>query len=140
MSDRDTTLTMAITGNMGVLAQPVILHAGKWTLVRAGSYAAAAAATDYITFYPVSTDAPVVRFARPYAQFVPDTQSSARLFNINAGPERKAQLLAAAPTTGTWKQGDIVFNTAPAASGKVGWVCVVAGAPGTWKPFGAIDP
>lgn len=46
---------------------------------------------------------------------------------------------SAAPTTGAHAQGEIVFNNGAAASGKVGWVCVTAGTPGTWKPFGAID-
>lgn len=45
----------------------------------------------------------------------------------------------AAPTSGAWERGDIVFNTAPSAGGKVGWACVTAGSPGTWKAFGAID-
>lgn len=43
-----------------------------------------------------------------------------------------------APTTGTWEVGDIVWNSAPAASGFIGWVCTTAGTPGTWKTFGAI--
>lgn len=43
------------------------------------------------------------------------------------------------PTTGTYNQGDITWNTAPAAAGKIGWVCVTGGTPGTWKAFGAID-
>lgn len=46
---------------------------------------------------------------------------------------------AAAPTTGTWLQGDIIYNTSPAASGFIGWVCVTGGTPGTWKTFGAIS-
>lgn len=46
---------------------------------------------------------------------------------------------AAAPVANWWCQGDVCFNTGAAAAGKVGWVCVVAGAPGTWKPFGVID-
>lgn len=46
---------------------------------------------------------------------------------------------AAAPTTGTYLQGDIVYNTSPTASGFVGWVCVAGGTPGTWKTFGAIS-
>lgn len=46
----------------------------------------------------------------------------------------------AAPTTGTWNRGDILYNTAPSASGKVGWVCTTGGTPGTWKAFGDIDP
>lgn len=44
-----------------------------------------------------------------------------------------------APTTGTWNQGDIVWNTAPTASGNIGWVCVTNGTPGTWKTFGTIS-
>ena len=46
---------------------------------------------------------------------------------------------AAAPTTGNWVVGDIAYNTAPAAGGFLGWVCTTAGAPGTWKTFGAIS-
>lgn len=45
----------------------------------------------------------------------------------------------AAPTSGTWMQGDSVRNTAPvelgAASSKYiiwGWTCIVSGTPGTW--------
>lgn len=41
-----------------------------------------------------------------------------------------------APTTGTWKQGDIVFNSATDDEGYVGWVCTSAGTPGTWSQFG----
>lgn len=39
----------------------------------------------------------------------------------------------AAPTTGTWERGDIVWNSAPSAGGTPGWMCVAAGTPGTWK-------
>ena len=46
---------------------------------------------------------------------------------------------SAAPSTSTWKQGDVCFNTG-AASGatKAGWICTVAGTPGTWKGFGTV--
>lgn len=44
----------------------------------------------------------------------------------------------AAPTSGTWGRGCIVFNSEPSAGGTVGWVCVTAGTPGTWKAFGTI--
>jgi hypothetical protein len=40
---------------------------------------------------------------------------------------------SAAPTTGTWRVSDIVWNNAPAAGQPPGWVCTVAGTPGTWK-------
>ena len=46
---------------------------------------------------------------------------------------------ATIPTTGSWGVGDIVYNSSPAAAGKLGWVCVTSGTPGTWKAFGAID-
>lgn len=42
---------------------------------------------------------------------------------------------------GTFKVGDIVWNTVPAAGGAsyVGWVCTTAGTPGTFKGFGLIE-
>lgn len=51
------------------------------------------------------------------------------------GPPRKFSG-PAAPTTGTYRVGDIVWNTAPVAAGVVGWVCVTAGTPGVWSQFG----
>ena len=37
-----------------------------------------------------------------------------------------------APTQGTWKRNDIVYNSASSTGQPIGWVCVVAGTPGTW--------
>ena len=59
---------------------------------------------------------------------------TARLGNINS-----ISYALAAPVSGTWRVGDIVYNTAPAPSGFIGFVCTVAGTPGTWKTFGAIS-
>ena len=42
------------------------------------------------------------------------------------------------PTGGTFRQGDIVYNTKAVATGYVGWVCVREGTPGEWKAFGQI--
>ena len=44
----------------------------------------------------------------------------------------------AAPTAGTYTLGQIVWNAEPASAEAVGWVCTVAGTPGTWKAFGTI--
>lgn len=44
----------------------------------------------------------------------------------------------AAPASGTWRIGDRCWNSAPAASGVLGWVCTGNGTPGTWKSFGTI--
>jgi hypothetical protein len=52
---------------------------------------------------------------------------------------RKHTYGTVAPTTGTWNQGDVVYNTTPSASGYMGWTCVTSGSPGTWKGFGAIQ-
>ncbi len=38
----------------------------------------------------------------------------------------------AAPTTGTWKVGDQVWDSTPVSGQPMGWVCSVAGTPGTW--------
>ncbi len=46
---------------------------------------------------------------------------------------------SAIPTTGTAAQGDFCFNTGAAAGGNFGWVCTVAGTPGTWMVAGIID-
>lgn len=46
---------------------------------------------------------------------------------------------SAAPTTGTYARGDIVYNTTPIPGSGIGWVCTSAGSPGTWKAFGTIE-
>ena len=51
----------------------------------------------------------------------------------------RIRVTAAIPTAGQHAQGDLAFNSGPAAGGTVGWVNVVAGAPGTWKEFGVIE-
>lgn len=45
---------------------------------------------------------------------------------------------SAAPQSGHWNQGDIVWNSNPQEFGYVGWICLVSGTPGIWKPFGYI--
>jgi hypothetical protein len=63
--------------------------------------------------------------------------SGAKFGSLELGG-RTEVLASAAPTGGTWKVGDIVWNSAPTAGGTVGWVCTTAGSPGTWKTFGTI--
>ena len=45
---------------------------------------------------------------------------------------------AAAPTVGAHNTGDIIWNSEPQVNAYVGWVCVQAGDPGVWQPFGKI--
>lgn len=52
--------------------------------------------------------------------------------------EATDRFMAAAPSSGLegyGKVGDRIYNSAPSA-GNVGWVCTVAGIPGTWVNFG----
>lgn len=44
----------------------------------------------------------------------------------------------AAPNSGSWSKGDIVWNSNPQETSYIGWVCTMTGTPGTWKPFGYI--
>jgi lysophospholipase L1-like esterase len=46
----------------------------------------------------------------------------------------------AAPTTGTWVKGSIVWNSNPVAApaSPIGWVCTSSGTPGTWYQFGLV--
>lgn len=44
----------------------------------------------------------------------------------------------AAPASGAFVQGDMMFNSAPAAGGAMGWMCVAAGTPGTWKAMASL--
>ena len=37
------------------------------------------------------------------------------------------------PNSGTFGIGDTIYNIAPAAGSPAGWMCTVAGTPGTWK-------
>lgn len=55
------------------------------------------------------------------------------------GPQQRDYYGTAAPGSGTYAVGDRVWNTAPTATGWIGWVCITAGTPGTWKGFGAIE-
>lgn len=45
---------------------------------------------------------------------------------------------AAAPTTGTWSRGDVVWNSSVNAGGSPGWICTTAGTPGTWKAMAVV--
>jgi hypothetical protein len=44
-----------------------------------------------------------------------------------------------ASTDGTFKVGDIVWNTVPSAGSPIGWVCTTAGTPGTWKYIANVE-
>lgn len=49
---------------------------------------------------------------------------------------RKQLFYASYPTVLTWAVGDVVTNNAPAVGQPKGWMCTVAGTPGTWVSMG----
>ena len=55
--------------------------------------------------------------------------------NVESGTF-KSNKQTAAPTTGTWRVTDVVMNSAPTIGQPKGWVCTVAGTPGTWVSLG----
>ena len=54
-------------------------------------------------------------------------------FGLN---DKKVLSGTAAPSNGTYVQGDMALNSAPSAGGPMGWMCVAGGSPGTWKAMG----
>lgn len=50
------------------------------------------------------------------------------------------EVAASYPTSGSYRLGDIVWNSQPKPTGYVGWICTKAGTPGLWKTFGQIAP
>lgn len=46
---------------------------------------------------------------------------------------------ASAPVRGVWEIGEIVYNRTPMSGSNLGWICIGAGSPGTWMPFGPTD-
>lgn len=56
--------------------------------------------------------------------------------------EAKTNAMTAAPTSGKWAQGDVIWNSEPTEAGAtsskyviLGWVCTAGGEPGTWLPI-----
>lgn len=45
---------------------------------------------------------------------------------------------SAVPGSGYWRAGDIIYDSTPTGGSTIGWVCVTAGNPGTWKAYGSI--
>ena len=68
-----------------------------------------------------------------------------RIEDLSVGRIAAHPTHTAAPTGGSWKQGDFVRNSAPTEDGTAGgkyvvtgWICIDGGTPGTWKPCRAL--
>ncbi len=67
-----------------------------------------------------------------------DTRADVHVAGAIKFNERIHEYLDAPPESGTYTTGSIVWNTKPEVGRCVGWVCVRAGSPGSWMPFGEI--
>lgn len=141
--------TYVLAGYPAIAAATISLPAGKWVRVILFATSQSAGAAFTLVGYPTDSTGPEVRFAKLQVIAAPTNSVEQQQLHSavvahglvkpnNPGlvPYRQ---LSAAPTVGTWPAGAIVLNSAPAAGGTLGWVCVTAGTPGTWKTFGAIS-
>ncbi len=92
--------------------------------------------TNAMPFRITDTDTPIEFGTGAPVPYVFHAQRGVIIGASNNG--RRHDTMAAAPTTGTWARGDVVYCLNPSAGGNVGWICVTAGTPGTWKAFGSI--
>jgi hypothetical protein len=107
-----------------------------WYLIRIGGEGgtidvASGFITGNIRLYTTTGSALTAADFRIITGFVVTTEAIAPIPSIKYG--QTEAFSTAPPTGGTWKQGDLCWNTTPAAGGTPGWVCVTAGTPGTWK-------
>jgi hypothetical protein len=60
-----------------------------------------------------------------------------RVFNSHQNIETANTVAygTAAPTTGNWLLGDLVYNSQATSSSNIGWVCTLAGNPGAWTSW-----
>lgn len=157
------TFTFTKTGNSLLYisnSENAVVGDTRWKLKIVGDKVATASAATVLPRFQlnISTDYGTTRYFSPFMIRVPagtatDDEIISWIRSIKAVPpsceagdiaildNQKLRLgggvrmisASAIPTTGTWKRGDIVWNTTPSAGGAPGWMCVTAGTPGTWK-------
>jgi hypothetical protein len=136
------------TGLSDVFIAPVLENSGGYAFRvfdPSGAYPSAAApAVNPIGVIQSYADARLVTYGRITLLFA--SPSDVRPVKVQNGRFVYGQdpdnaytgPLTAAPTGGSNIVGDRVTNSAPAAGGYMGWVCVAPGSPGTWKAYAPV--
>jgi hypothetical protein len=149
MSSVDTTIKFGVYGSAFQTTQrPFNLLAGVWYRLYNIVEDASITAGSYYVLYPTTAEGATIQVSQAQilsyatktaaaAQGINNVLSGA--YNPKIGAVHFGRKDSAIPTTGTWVVGDVVYNSAPASAGYIGWVCTVAGTPGTWKTFGLIS-
>lgn len=111
---------------------------GQWKAIKAAPCwrQAFSVGTEMFDSFTATAAGQVITWANPHG-FKQGTGPNGMPVLTMGGPTVTWE--SAPPANGTWSRGSIVFSLAATAGGKVGWVCVAGGTPGTWKPFGVID-
>ncbi len=107
-----------------------------WQVITMTAYPTASGAKDFgFYFLSLNTTAEiwVDEVSVSFGELAPINAAKFGSLELNG---KTFTTLSAAPTTGTWKVGDHVFNSAPAVGSPKGWICTVAGTPGTWVSEG----
>jgi hypothetical protein len=137
----NTTLTFALDNSLNA---NVFNLGNQWTRIALAFQSNQNLGGALLYVFPTTSEGATVTFARVQSYGDSSWQKfnniSSQILQGHWNPNKWSQLnYVAAPTTGTWKLGDIVYNTSPASAGFIGWVCTVAGTPGTWRTFGLIS-
>jgi len=85
-----------------------------------------ATSLQFNTFSGETADTPVDSWQTPFSVHPVGGIYVARVGNNRIGWN------SAAPTSGTWSRGDIIWNTAVTADTFPGWTCTASGTPGAW--------
>ena len=67
-----------------------------------------------------------------YERFAIDVQNSEIYFGASSTSTSRLKMGTESPLTGTWARGSVIQNNGADANLITGWICTVAGTPGTW--------
>ncbi|MED1012123.1 BppU family phage baseplate upper protein [Bacillus mycoides] len=118
-------------------------HTRNWKFIELGSITPSSALKFFFDNNRITADTP-----GEISVHIPHNTGYAIEYNGNiinpdivpeSGDYRLSNFYTAAPTSGMWIVRKNIYNKTPTANGKIGWVCVAAGTPGTWKTYGTID-
>jgi len=151
--DGDTTLLGSISANLGqfksivvndgvsnIAISPTGISAINSVSITSGSHSVLSGASDMIIVGDKTNQRKPVKVFGPLSVNInnPDpTLSFSVAGDVSIGNKRFTNGISY-PTAGNYELGDICWNTNPQTGNYIGWVCVSAGAPGQWLPFGNI--
>ncbi|MET3808437.1 hypothetical protein ABIB25_005466 [Nakamurella sp. UYEF19] len=96
-------------------------------------------ATQRLGLEIAGTASSIIATGTCHDNLVGDFAGSLRYNNIYLNSQARRFGLTAPPTTGTATVGEVVVNSAVAAGTTTGWICTVAGTPGTWVALAKTD-